>query len=1066
MTGRVLIGIGSVLIGLVLAGGAARPAQAAVNTATTLQLGFTPNQVMAAEINGDGKLDVVASGNAQAVFLGNGDGTFQAPIITFGPSSATAAALGDFNGDGKVDLAVGSSFGGVTILLGNGDGTFRQPIFVSSDPVADLAAADLTGNGLSDLVVNSRQTLQTTIFIAKGDGTLQAGPRYPSTGGGDVVLTDFNSDGRIDMVRLNGGAPAFNGGSLAEFFAGAGDGTFIAPIRLSILGTIAAVGDLNVDGKPDLALVSNACVSLMLGNGDGSFAFGGSTCNGIQGGNPVVADFNGDGKADVEVAQIGAITTMLGDGIGGLANASVSPTSVTSYHSSAAGDFNGDGRVDLTVTNIESGSLTIYLNDGVTSYPVGGAQVSPSSLAFGSVPAWGTSASQAVTLTNTGPGYLYLTGRTGFGNFSQSNGCLPSTLVAPGTSCTVQVTFSPTTSGSQTGGMSIFDSAPSGSQSLTFSGNGTINPSTTTVSPASGPQGGTVNLTGTLTSNGAPLAAGGWVTLSLPNGWTGRSFTDSKGNFGWFGANLAGLAPGVYPGDIKATYAGDGAYTGSSATADLTVTAPAPVIAVAPANGTYGGSANLAATITQQGSPLSGLTLSFAVNGVPAGTATTDAQGTAALTAHLGGLAAGDHPTAVSVAFVGNGVYSSSSATGDLVVHPAPLTITASSATITYGGAPPAVTASYAGFVNGDTATSLAAGPTCTSTASSQSAVGTFTTSCSGAADGNYAIDYVTGSLAVGKAPLTITASSAAITYGDTPPAVTASYAGFVNGDTAASLAAGPTCSSTAGSQPSVGTYTTSCSGAAGANYSIAYVAGTLAVGPAPLTVTASSQSRLFGASNPGLTATISGFVNGDTAAAINGAPSCTTAAAAYSPGGSYPIACTQGTLSALKYRFGPFVPGTLKVDYSITISGTVASVTVLSGQSVLVAPGAVVKGPLKVQPGGALDMEGATTGSQLTSSGAVAIRICGATVAGLTVGGTTSLALVGDDEARPSLPTCAGNKINGPATIKGNFGGVEFDGNTVTGPLTVTGNTGSTPDGGTVDVVGNTVGGKSTIQP
>ena len=139
---------------------------------------------------------------------------------------------------------------------------------------------------------------------------------------------------------------------------------------------------------------------------------------------------------------------------------------------------------------------------------------------------------------------------------------------------------------------------------------------------------------------------------------------------------------------------------------------------------------------------------------------------------------------------------------------------------------------------------------------------------------------------------------------------------------------------------------------------------------------------------------------------------------------------------------------------------------TVLSGQSVLVAPGAVVKGPLKVQPGGALDMEGATTGSQLTSSGAVAIRICGATVAGLTVGGTTSLVLVGDDEARPSLPTCAGNKINGPATIKGNFGGVEFDGNMVTGPLTVTGNTGSTPDGGTVDVVGNTVGGKSTIQP
>jgi hypothetical protein len=205
--------------------------------------------------------------------------------------------------------------------------------------------------------------------------------------------------------------------------------------------------------------------------------------------------------------------------------------------------------------------------------------------------------------------------------------------------------------------------------------------------------------------------------------------------------------------------------------------------------------------------------------------------------------------------------------------------------------------------------------------------------------------------------------------------------------------------------------------------------------------------------------------VNGDTPAAINGSASCATATAAYSPGGSYPIVCTQGTLSGVNYRFGAFVPGTLNVGYSITITGTVSSVTVLSGQSVLIAPGAVVKGQLKVQAGGALDMERATTGSQLTSSGAVAIRICGATLAGLTVGGTTSLVVVGDDEVRPSLPACAGNTINGPVTIKGNFGGVEFDGNRVTGPLTVTGNTGSTPDGGTVDVMGNTVGGKSTIQ-
>src|SRR5260370_37664768 len=110
-----------------------------------------------------------------------------------------------------------------------------------------------------------------------------------------------------------------------------------------------------------------------------------------------------------------------------------------------------------------------------------------------------------------------------------------------------------------------------------------------------------------------------------------------------------------------------------------------------------------------------------------------------------------------------------------------------------------------------------------------------------------------------------------------------------------------------------VGTYPSSCSGAVDANYTISYVAGSVTVGPAALTVAADNQNRPFGSANHGLTTTISGFVNGDTAAVISGGPSCTTAAVQYSPGGSYPIVCTQGTSSAPNYTFGPFVPGTVK---------------------------------------------------------------------------------------------------------------------------------------------------------
>ncbi len=89
---------------------------------------------------------------------------------------------------------------------------------------------------------------------------------------------------------------------------------------------------------------------------------------------------------------------------------------------------------------------------------------------------------------------------------------------------------------------------------------------------------------------------------------------------------------------------------------------------------------------------------------------------------------------------------------------------------MTYGGCVPSITPSYAGFVNGDSASSLTAAPTCSTTATSNSPVGSYPTSCSGACDTNYAVTYVSGSVQVGKASLTITASSPSTIYGDAVP--------------------------------------------------------------------------------------------------------------------------------------------------------------------------------------------------------------------------------------------------------------------------------------------------------
>jgi hypothetical protein len=270
--------------------------------------------------------------------------------------------------------------------------------------------------------------------------------------------------------------------------------------------------------------------------------------------------------------------------------------------------------------------------------------------------------------------------------------------------------------------------------------------------------------------------------------------------------------------------------------------------------------------------------------------------------------AVGSYPTSCSSASDPN--YTITYQTGTLTITPASLTISADNKSEVYGNAPPAFTASYAGFVNGDTSASLSTKPSCTSTAhtsSPYSGVGSYPITCSGAVDPNYTITYPTGTLTITPASLTITASSPTVTYGDPAPTITAGYSGFITGDNATnSLSMAPTCSTayTPGSGVSGSPYKSSCSGAVSTNYSIGYVDGTVSVAKKTLTVTAPSSTVTYGQPAPtSLTPTITGFVLGQGSSVIGDStgespPTCSTtyvqgSDVAHSP---YPVTCSGGS--------------------------------------------------------------------------------------------------------------------------------------------------------------------------
>ncbi len=335
--------------------------------------GDFPISVAVGDFNGDGKQDLAVANEFSdnvSILLGDGAGNFSAPANFGAGDNPFSVAVGDFNGDGKQDLAVANQeSNNVSILLGDGDGTFSAPTnFGAGSAPYSVAVGDFNGDGKQDLAVADGGSDAVSILLGDGTGNF-SGPTNFSAGYNpdSVAVGDFNGDGKQDLAVANPCNGSCDSSGSVSILLGDGAGNFSAPTSfiVSIGAGSVAVGDFNGDGNQDLAVANfnSSNVSILLGDGAGNFSGPTNFNAGVEPWFVAVGDFNGDGKQDLAVVNVVNVSILLGDGTGNFSG----PTNFSAGdfpRSVAVGDFNGDGKQDLAVTLWTNlGTVSILLRD-------------------------------------------------------------------------------------------------------------------------------------------------------------------------------------------------------------------------------------------------------------------------------------------------------------------------------------------------------------------------------------------------------------------------------------------------------------------------------------------------------------------------------------------------------------------------------------------------------------------------------------------------------------------------------------------------------------------------------